>query len=331
MDLTYFKRYRMEIGLAGRDFTPRLPPGGYRFLPWHPSLLDAFAEAKYLSFRGEIDANVFPCLGELSGCRRLMNEISRKPGFLAEATWVVQCVPPRRRRGGALRHDPGRSRQCRTRRHSELGNHAGASQLRPGDGPALPSDAGIPARRLAAGLLGSDRRERRRHSALSPLRLRRRSRPSTRPSRQPICKDFSWPSHPFARPFPTAWRWSPSRSPRCNRRRSPFSSPPAASSIRRGGPGWELHLRDDASRGRPARRPPVHSRPRQPRRRAERSGFQPRTPATAGPRWRKTCRPPWPSTPTCSAAPASPTSNWSRAGRWFCRTFAPSRTSRRRR
>ncbi len=95
MDLTYFKRYRMEIGLDGRDFTPRLPAPRYRLLPWHPSLLDAFAEAKYLSFRGEIDANVFPCLGELSGCRRLMTEISRKPGFLAEATWVLQCVSPR--------------------------------------------------------------------------------------------------------------------------------------------------------------------------------------------------------------------------------------------
>ena len=91
MDLAYFKRYRMEISLTGRDFTPSLP-AGYRFLGWQPSLLDAFAEAKYLSFRGEIDTNVFPCLGERAGCRRLMNEISQKPGFLAEATWLVEHV-----------------------------------------------------------------------------------------------------------------------------------------------------------------------------------------------------------------------------------------------
>ncbi len=85
----YFKRYRMEITLAGHDLAPRRVPDGYRFEPWNPALLEAFAEAKYLSFRGEIDANVFPCLGELEGCRRLMQEIVRKPGFLADTTWLL--------------------------------------------------------------------------------------------------------------------------------------------------------------------------------------------------------------------------------------------------
>ena len=67
MDLMYFKRYRMEISLAGHSLAPLGLPEGYRFEAWKPALLDAFAEAKYLSFRGEIDANVFPCLGD--GCR----------------------------------------------------------------------------------------------------------------------------------------------------------------------------------------------------------------------------------------------------------------------
>jgi len=89
MTLTHFKRYRMEIDLAGRDFSEIVLPDGYRFLAWDPSLLDAFAEAKYLSFRDEMDANVFPCLGELAGCRRLMTEIARKPGFLPPATWLA--------------------------------------------------------------------------------------------------------------------------------------------------------------------------------------------------------------------------------------------------
>jgi ribosomal protein S18 acetylase RimI-like enzyme len=88
MELTYFKRYRMEIDLAGRDLSVKIP-AGYRLVVWHESLLDVFAEAKYRSFRGEIDANVFPCLGELAGCRRLMAEIARKPGFLPEATWLA--------------------------------------------------------------------------------------------------------------------------------------------------------------------------------------------------------------------------------------------------
>ncbi len=94
MNLTYFKRYRMEMDLAGRDLSDSEPPQGYEFLAWDPSLLDAFAKAKYLSFRDEIDANVFPCLGEFSGCRRLMRQIVRKPGFLPGATWLAVYTPP---------------------------------------------------------------------------------------------------------------------------------------------------------------------------------------------------------------------------------------------
>ena len=91
MGLTYFKRYRMEIDLSGLDLSlPPLPPA-YRFLPWNDSLLEAHAEAKYRSFRDEIDAHVFPCFGELAGCRRLMREIRRKEGFLPEATWLAVC------------------------------------------------------------------------------------------------------------------------------------------------------------------------------------------------------------------------------------------------
>ncbi len=94
MDLTYFKRYRMEISLAGGDVTPAPLPAGYRLMGWQPALLEAFAEAKYHSFRQEVDANVFPCLGELEGCRRLMREIVRKPGFVPQATWLLAHVEP---------------------------------------------------------------------------------------------------------------------------------------------------------------------------------------------------------------------------------------------
>lgn len=89
MDLAYFKRFRMEINLAGRNLTPPTVSGCYRFLPWDESLLDAFAQAKYLSFRNERDADVFPCLSEFKGCRRLMGEIIKNPGFLPDATWLV--------------------------------------------------------------------------------------------------------------------------------------------------------------------------------------------------------------------------------------------------
>jgi ribosomal protein S18 acetylase RimI-like enzyme len=89
MGLTYFKRYRMEIDLVEHHgFHPALPEG-YSLVPWEPTLLERHGEVKFLSFRDEIDANVFPCFGELSGCQRLMQEISRKEGFLPEATWLA--------------------------------------------------------------------------------------------------------------------------------------------------------------------------------------------------------------------------------------------------
>jgi hypothetical protein len=89
MVLTYFKRYRMEIELYHWDRSAPPAPPGYTLLPWNSSLLDLHAEVKYRSFRNEIDANVFPCLGELVGCRRLMSEITRKGGFLERATWLA--------------------------------------------------------------------------------------------------------------------------------------------------------------------------------------------------------------------------------------------------
>ncbi|HEV3136919.1 MAG TPA: N-acetyltransferase [Pirellulales bacterium] len=93
MGLTYFKRYRMEIDLTGRQLAlPGLPPG-YRLLAWDESLLESHAETKYQSFRSEIDANVFPCLGDWAGCHRLMHEIRGKQGFLPAATWLVAFEP----------------------------------------------------------------------------------------------------------------------------------------------------------------------------------------------------------------------------------------------
>jgi len=93
MGLTYFKRYRLEIPLSGNLFAcPPLPPG-YSLCAWHPSLLESHAETKYRSFCFEIDANVFPCLGERDGCRRLMNEISRRENFVPEATWLLEFRP----------------------------------------------------------------------------------------------------------------------------------------------------------------------------------------------------------------------------------------------
>lgn len=89
MGLTYFKRFRMEIDLVGRDFSGHQPSPGYSLVPWDDELVAVHAETKYQSFRAEIDANVFSCLGDLGGCQRLMYDISHKEGFLPQATWLV--------------------------------------------------------------------------------------------------------------------------------------------------------------------------------------------------------------------------------------------------
>lgn len=89
MSLTYFKRYRMEIDLAAAPALPPLP-ASYRLTPWHPKLVELHAEVKYQSFCFELDANVFPCLGDREGCRRLMRDIARRDNFLPAATWLLE-------------------------------------------------------------------------------------------------------------------------------------------------------------------------------------------------------------------------------------------------
>jgi ribosomal protein S18 acetylase RimI-like enzyme len=88
VDSGYFKRFRMEADLAAARPGPLLPPA-YRLVPWNEAVIDVHARTKHRSFRDEIDAVVFPCLGSLDGCRRLMREIRAKPGFLSAATWLI--------------------------------------------------------------------------------------------------------------------------------------------------------------------------------------------------------------------------------------------------
>lgn len=91
MTVNYFKRFRMEVSLHPELFPAPDPPPGYRLVPWHPELIPQHAQVKYRSFRNEIDSQVFPCLGELPGCQRLMEDIAAKPGFVPRATWLAVC------------------------------------------------------------------------------------------------------------------------------------------------------------------------------------------------------------------------------------------------
>ncbi|MCA9133972.1 MAG: GNAT family N-acetyltransferase [Planctomycetales bacterium] len=90
MAVTYFKRYRMELRLDSRATQAMLGvPEGFELLPWSPRLMQRHADVKWESFREEIDAHVFPCLGDRDGCRRLMREISGRKDFIPEATWLA--------------------------------------------------------------------------------------------------------------------------------------------------------------------------------------------------------------------------------------------------
>ena len=88
MAIIYHKRYRMEIELDG-SMPPPVLPGPYRWVPWDDARLTEHAAVKYACFRAELDSTVFPCLGDASGCLRLMREIRRKSGFLPVATWLI--------------------------------------------------------------------------------------------------------------------------------------------------------------------------------------------------------------------------------------------------
>ena len=89
MPTTYFKRLRMEIKLRRTHLPQPVLPEGYVWKAWHPVLTEAHARVKSESFRGEIDALLFPALADVAGCRRLMRDISLRRGFVAPATWLI--------------------------------------------------------------------------------------------------------------------------------------------------------------------------------------------------------------------------------------------------
>jgi ribosomal protein S18 acetylase RimI-like enzyme len=88
-NVTYFKRYRMELDLvAALPPVPNLPVG-FAWRPWTEWLLETHADVKCQCFQQELDSVVFPNLSNREGCLRLMKEITNRPGFCAKATWLI--------------------------------------------------------------------------------------------------------------------------------------------------------------------------------------------------------------------------------------------------
>ncbi len=93
MGMTYFRRYRMELNLCGFRAQwdhEALAAAGYQIVGFEEGLIRDHAQAKYHSFRTEIDADVFPCLGRRDGCLKLMQEISARATFVPGATWLLR-------------------------------------------------------------------------------------------------------------------------------------------------------------------------------------------------------------------------------------------------
>lgn len=90
MALQYFKRFRMEFDLEQWRAPAAALPEDYVWVAWQPVLIERHAQVKCESFRHEVDAQVFPCLGDFQGCARLMREIAHQPGFLPQATWLLR-------------------------------------------------------------------------------------------------------------------------------------------------------------------------------------------------------------------------------------------------
>ena len=87
---TYVKRLRMEVPLRRLEVPAPLP--GMALIPWEPDLLEAHAEIKWLSFQDTVDASIFPNLGHLDGCVKLMRTIAAHEGFVPGATWLAQST-----------------------------------------------------------------------------------------------------------------------------------------------------------------------------------------------------------------------------------------------
>jgi GNAT superfamily N-acetyltransferase len=89
MSTHYYKRFRMEVDLtAGEIVVPALPES-YSWQAWKPGLEERHALAKSRSFEDEVDSTVFECLGDYSGCLRLMQDIAQQAGFIPGATWLL--------------------------------------------------------------------------------------------------------------------------------------------------------------------------------------------------------------------------------------------------
>jgi ribosomal protein S18 acetylase RimI-like enzyme len=88
----YLKRFRMEIDFRETRLARPELPSGYVFHSWHPRLLREHARVKSESFHQEMDSQMFLSLSTPAGCEDLMRGIVNHPGFLPQATWLIEFI-----------------------------------------------------------------------------------------------------------------------------------------------------------------------------------------------------------------------------------------------
>ena len=93
MSAIEFLRLSMQLDLRYAEFPAADLPAGFSWVSWKPVLVERHARVKWRSFREESDSRIFPSLGEIHGCRRLMRLISGHACFCPDATWMVTYQP----------------------------------------------------------------------------------------------------------------------------------------------------------------------------------------------------------------------------------------------
>lgn len=88
----HYKRLRMQLDLRRLPEAPRLPDG-YHFVPWQPLFQERHAQVQWRAFRNDVDGQLFDCLSNLAGCRRLLRDTVHHAQFASEGTWLVQFQP----------------------------------------------------------------------------------------------------------------------------------------------------------------------------------------------------------------------------------------------
>jgi GNAT superfamily N-acetyltransferase len=83
----------MLIDLQSTPLPVARLPEEYHWIGWNSTLTTRHADVKYGCFQSERDSDVFPCLGSMAGCHRLMHDIAMHESFLPEATWMIGFRP----------------------------------------------------------------------------------------------------------------------------------------------------------------------------------------------------------------------------------------------